>query len=115
MSDTKPRARAGRPYVPPMPMRRSRPIDFVLPDDDKAARGSYDQAMHAPIRKPAATQPQGCTGDCNQGRDCTCRAETISEFSADVMTATWLFWIWSALMWTAIWFCLGFIYARHFS
>ena len=99
-----------------MPMRRSRPIDFVLPDDDKAARGSYDQAMHAPIRKPAAPQPQGCTGDCRQGRNCTCaEAETSSEFSADLIAADASFWIWSALMWTFIWFYLGFICARHFS
>ena len=68
-----------------------------------------------PAQTVASVKPQGCTGDCRQGRDCTCQAETISEFSADVMTATWLFWGWSALMWTGIWFCLGIVYARHFS
>lgn len=92
----------------------AQPIDFVLPDDDEqAVRNGFDEAMKAPISKPIA--PQGCTGDCNQGRDCTCQAETISEFSADVMAATVSFWIWSGLMWTGIWFCLGFIFARNFS
>jgi hypothetical protein len=68
-----------------------------------------------PAQTVATVTPQGCTGDCRQGRDCTCQAETVSEFSADVMTATWLFWLWSALIWTACWLGIGYFFGRHFA
>ncbi len=42
-------------------------------------------------------------------------AETISEFSADVMAATWSFWAWSALIWTACWLGIGYFFGRHFA
>ena len=72
-------------------------------------------ASTLPAQAVAIVTPQGCTGDCRQGRDCTCQAETISEFSADVMTATYWFWAWSALMWTAIWLGIGYLFGRYVS
>jgi hypothetical protein len=83
-------------------------------------------ASTLPAQAVAIVTPQGCTGDCRQGRDCTCRSEAKrlpnvpqpkrdSDHARDVRASNFAFWIWSALMWTAIWFCLGFIYARHLS
>lgn len=90
------RVRAG---APALQLHRAMPIDFVLPDEDEAAvRDGFDQAMKASVTKPHVPQPK---------RD--------SEHAKDVRTSAFAFWLWSAAMWTACWFGLGVIYARHFS
>lgn len=93
------RVRAGSP--PPMQLHRAQPIDFVMTDEEEQEfRNGFDQAMKAPIRKPIVPQPL---------------RDSEREATQDVRVSGLAFWIWSAAMWTACWFGIGVIYARHFS
>lgn len=103
MTTTTPRARAGRPYTPPMPLHRAMPSDFVLqidvvlPDEELEIRNGFDQAMKAPISKPIAEPaPQ-------------------VEASKDVRASAFAFWSWGLLMWTVIVFCMGWLSHRFYS
>lgn len=90
------RVRAGSP--PPTVLHRGAPLDFTLPaDDDQAVNNGFDQAMKAPIRKPAA------------------EAEPAADATKDQTAADFVFWFWSRALWTVSWFGLGILYARHFS
>ena len=98
MNTTTPRARAGKPYLPPMPMRRVQPIDFILPDDDEqAVRNGFDEAMKAPISKPQHVD--------------TASADDEQHTPPDLR---WFAWLLISLALTALSFVMGFLAQRFF-
>ena len=79
----------------------SQPIDFVLPDDDEqAVRDGFDAAMRAPISRPFVPQP---------------KRDSEREAAQDVRASAFSFWAWTALMWTALWLGIGYLFGRYVS
>lgn len=105
MNTTAPRARAGKPYVPPMTLHRgvispikTKPlqIDFVLPDDDEqAVRDGFDAAMKAPLPE----------------RD----VETVEQYDRDAGEIAWVGWLLCACLLCVIFSGLGYLAGRYFS
>jgi hypothetical protein len=82
-------------------LHRATPIDFVLPEDDEqAVRDGFDRAMKAPIKKPIGPP---------------LRRDPEREAAQDVRASAFSFWAWTALMWTALWLGIGYLFGRYVS
>jgi hypothetical protein len=80
-------------------------------------------ASTLPAQAVAIVTPQGCTGDCRQGRDCTCRSEAkrlpnVPQPKRDDYYETpdlrWFAWLLVALALTFLCAVLGFLAGRFF-